>query len=279
MQKAWSSIEEMLYCFSRSSVKFQGHIFILNQGPGPRFKINMTSYLYRKSHCGDKTILRPSYLHNDISYTGKTTSLGWIGALVFIECCIRDLQTNLSSTSIPAICHCMLSSHIRQLLRNCRLESWQLWHAGIAHWLPPIANWSLFIFVTANIYPTINHSSISYLAGQVSLIKTSQIFSLGIENHLTITPILKLQFSISFHWFVSSHHLRIMTWDEWRGTSLMISQHWFRQWLGAVRQQAITWANVDLVPCRHMASVGPSELMSKNKELDLWDISVNITDV
>ena len=35
---------------------------------------------YRKSHCGDKTILRPSYLHNGIPYTGKTTSLYWIGA-------------------------------------------------------------------------------------------------------------------------------------------------------------------------------------------------------
>ena len=42
----------------------------------------MTSYQYRKSHCGDKTILRPSYLHNGISYTGKTTSLYWIGVLV-----------------------------------------------------------------------------------------------------------------------------------------------------------------------------------------------------
>ena len=40
----------------------------------------------------------------------------------------------------------------------------------------------------------------------------------------------------------------------------MISQHWFRLWLGAVRQQAITWANVDLVPCRHMASPGHNEL-------------------
>ena len=38
------------------------------------------SYQYRKSHCGDKTILRPSYLHNGISYTGKTISLYWIGA-------------------------------------------------------------------------------------------------------------------------------------------------------------------------------------------------------
>ena len=48
--------------------------------PGPRFNIKMTSYQYRKSHCGDKRILRPSYLHNGISYTGKTTSLYWIRA-------------------------------------------------------------------------------------------------------------------------------------------------------------------------------------------------------
>ena len=46
--------------------------------PGPRFNIKMTSYQYRKSHCGDKTIRRPSYLHNGISYTGKMTSLYWI---------------------------------------------------------------------------------------------------------------------------------------------------------------------------------------------------------
>ena len=43
-------------------------------------------------------------------------------------------------------------------------------------------------------------------------------------------------------------------------TSLIISQHWFRQWLGAIRQQAITWANVDLDPCRHMTSLGHNEL-------------------
>ena len=40
---------------------------------GPRINIKMTLYQYRKSHCGDKTISRPSYLHNGISYTGKRT--------------------------------------------------------------------------------------------------------------------------------------------------------------------------------------------------------------
>ena len=48
--------------------------------PGPRFNIKMTSYQYRKSHCGDKTILRPSYLRNGIYFTGKTTYLYWIRA-------------------------------------------------------------------------------------------------------------------------------------------------------------------------------------------------------
>ena len=42
--------------------------------------IRMSSYQYRKSHCGDKTVVRSSYLHNGISYTGKMTSLYWIRA-------------------------------------------------------------------------------------------------------------------------------------------------------------------------------------------------------
>ena len=50
-------------------------------GTGPWFNIKMPSYQYRKSHCGDKTVVRSSYLHSGISYTGKTTSLYWIRAL------------------------------------------------------------------------------------------------------------------------------------------------------------------------------------------------------
>ena len=47
---------------------------------GPWFNIKMPSYQHRISHCGDKTILRSSYLHNRISYTGKTTLLYLIRA-------------------------------------------------------------------------------------------------------------------------------------------------------------------------------------------------------
>ena len=52
------------------------------QRSGPWFNIKTSSYQYRKSHCGDKTILRPSYLHNGISYTGKITSLYWVSPLL-----------------------------------------------------------------------------------------------------------------------------------------------------------------------------------------------------
>ena len=36
-----------------------------------------------------------------------------------------------------------------------------------------------------------------------------------------------------------------------------------QEWLGAVRQQAITWANVDPDLCRHMVSLDHNELRGK----------------
>ena len=66
--------------------------------PGPRFNIKMPSYQYMKSHCGDKTILRPSHHYNGISYTGKMISSYWIGAqkIVPVEWFgeIRENRTN-----------------------------------------------------------------------------------------------------------------------------------------------------------------------------------------
>ena len=68
--RRFSTITEKLYCNN----SITGH-----QGPA--------SYQYRKSHCGDKTIVRSSYLHNGISYTGKTISLYWIRPQIMIHFC------------------------------------------------------------------------------------------------------------------------------------------------------------------------------------------------
>ena len=48
-------------------------------------------------------------------------------------------------------------------------------------------------------------------------------------------------------------------------TLLIGSQHWFRQWLGAMRKLAITWDNVDQDYCHCLASLGHNELI-----LSLW---------
>ena len=67
---------------------------------GGWFNIKTTSCQYRKSHCGDKAILRPSYFHNGISYTGNMSSLYWIKALVvmfpnmYIHCRLHSISEN-----------------------------------------------------------------------------------------------------------------------------------------------------------------------------------------
>ena len=45
----------------------------------------MSSYQYRKSNDGDKMIIQSSYLHNGISYMGKTASLYWISPQVLVD--------------------------------------------------------------------------------------------------------------------------------------------------------------------------------------------------
>ena len=61
---------------------FIGNLQMHPQDSGPWFNIKMSSYQYRKSHCGDKTVVRSSYLHDGISYTGKMSSLYWISPQV-----------------------------------------------------------------------------------------------------------------------------------------------------------------------------------------------------
>ena len=69
MQKAWSSIEEMPYCFSRSSVKFQGHMAKKNRrfwpeisGFGLQFEFTDGFEMMHKAWCSMCSIEQvPSY--------------------------------------------------------------------------------------------------------------------------------------------------------------------------------------------------------------------------
>ena len=82
----------------------------------------MSSDQYRKSHCGDKTILRPSYLHNGISYTGKMSSLYWIRALVTYVSIVRistPKRRCLRCKYSPWCCNSMINKiqHWKQALQ------------------------------------------------------------------------------------------------------------------------------------------------------------------
>ena len=50
---------------------------MLRPWTGHWFNTKMPSYQYRDSHYIDETVVRPSYLHNDIFSAGMTTSLCW----------------------------------------------------------------------------------------------------------------------------------------------------------------------------------------------------------
>ena len=61
------------------------HVLVCRVGippknPGPWFDIETSSCQYRKSHCGDKTVVRSSYLHDGISYIAKMVWFYWIRA-------------------------------------------------------------------------------------------------------------------------------------------------------------------------------------------------------
>ena len=88
---------------------------------GPWFNIKMSSYQYRKSHCGDKTILRPSDLHNGISYTGKTTSIYWIRAQLHVEAAPERYHFDLVINTL-----CAIAKYSIAYVSDPRLTHWLL---------------------------------------------------------------------------------------------------------------------------------------------------------
>ena len=99
--------------------------------PGSRF--NMSSYQYRKSHCGDKTVVRSSYLHSGISYTGKMTSLYWFSPLVpfiarsspAIVLSMRDIQGLVVHKEWFQLPVCTSSVLLKRRQKNANRFSWQ----------------------------------------------------------------------------------------------------------------------------------------------------------
>ena len=90
--------------------------------PGPWFNIKMSSYQYRKSHCGDKTVITLSYLHNGISYTGKT-SLYWIRTLEITKKHAQKCNHKHFPGSTQIIGSLLVKSKLFQIVNPHRLSS------------------------------------------------------------------------------------------------------------------------------------------------------------
>ena len=82
--------------------------------------------------------------------------------------------------------------------------------------------------------------------------------------------ILDNQFQNKFQWLMARASVEKQSSNECYRTLEMISQHWSRWWLGAIRQQAITWANADSELCCHIASLGHNELRKPSAYNSMW---------
>ena len=90
----WEITSHTIEKYNYLSIPWSQLISLNERGPGPWFNIKMSSYQYRKSHCGDKTVVRLSYLHSGISYTGKMTSLYWFDPQDSLKKSIRYFIVN-----------------------------------------------------------------------------------------------------------------------------------------------------------------------------------------
>ena len=131
--EVWEWINNFILHFSGHVITYPCLFIPAKWVPGPWFNIKMFSYQYRKSHCGDKTVVRSSYLHNGISYTGKITSLYWIRALV---CQFANGLTPLPLDKMATILQTIFSDAFS-------------WMKNVVFWLK--FHWSLFLRVQLTI--------------------------------------------------------------------------------------------------------------------------------
>ena len=74
------------------------------------------------------------------------------------------------------------------------------------------------------------------------------------------------------------HFLYFFLSDECHETPMMISQYWFRKWLDAIRQQAITWANVVPDLCCLIVSLDHNKLSFEQVAKLCYDVLCIIRD-
>ena len=149
-------------------------------------KSKMLSYLYRKFQCGHKTIIRSSFLHCGISFTGKMASLYWI----------RPLGNLVSS--LP---HCLTLSNWQLGLWHCKLYC--VWNAYITiqHYTSPyitLHHHTSSRFITSQTQPLAPYQYAVYqLCGCIpvskirkNIYRSDERVTLALNSHLRCLQVL-----------------------------------------------------------------------------------------
>ena len=115
---------------------------VLPEWYGPWFNTKMSSYWYRKPHCGDKTVVRSSCLHNGISYTGKITSLYWISPLAITPRWTRPSTCKHINNQGPFYWHGLILI-LAWISNNFSIKVWDEINYPIPNILQWLYRWSL----------------------------------------------------------------------------------------------------------------------------------------
>ena len=121
---------------------------------GGWFNIKTASYQHRKSHCGDKTILRPSYLQNGISYTGKMTSLYWIRAQDIICACGRSNEGGANVCAQAGVFEVLEKVFCIDLVQKFGISvNWRFRFCQVLVVVGPLSNHPVWFYDQDVIYP------------------------------------------------------------------------------------------------------------------------------
>ena len=180
----------------------------------------MPSYQYRKCHCGDKTVVGSSYLHNGISYASKMASLYWTNPQ--ISSWFTLIWSDKSGTS-----HMKISATLNWM---------KIYEFCIYLYYPwTFIAWALLMRVLQKLriwFPDTSETRL-YLLNRCSFSPwhrpVAKLTHLNLDKMAAISQTI---FSDAFSLMKSSS-----LWFKFHETlflvvQLTITQHWFKYWLG-----------------------------------------------
>ena len=104
--------------------------------PCPSFNITVSYCRYRKSHCGDETVLISSYLHNGISIASKMASLHWTNPLTTPIALYMDAQGTMINLKVITERVALKNDITKRVTVKLSSDIWHYWTAHTQEQVP-----------------------------------------------------------------------------------------------------------------------------------------------